>query len=213
MRRCRIERRFSGEVRGDRIHDLPVKSYAVKAHMKTRGRCHRLKQGRERELQAGELPQFRFLETVHPELPLQPNDRPLRRLQKRQCAGDYQRQPDQELEPHRRRVIDLDSERRWNDGVTDDEDHDVGRKIVGAVIGKGGSASARSSMSAGGGYSQPARSARPDGAVWRRSLRSLGSRAQPSVGDRKTSTLHPCRKAGCAARVAAGGICRAGTRR
>ena len=42
--------------------------------------------------------------------------------------------------------------------------------------------SARSSMSAGGGVRSRSRSARQDGAVWRRSPRSRGSRARPSVG-------------------------------
>ena len=84
-------------------------------------------------LSDGEPPQFRQPEAVHSELPLQGYDCPLRGLQKSQRADDRQRQPDQEREPHRRRVIDLNSERRWNDGVTDDEDHDVSRKIVGAV--------------------------------------------------------------------------------
>ena len=51
-------------------------------------------------------------------------------------------------------------------------------------------------MSAGDGCSQPARSARRDGAVWRRCPRSRGSPARPSVEVSSTSTLRPCRKAG-----------------
>jgi hypothetical protein len=51
---------------------------------------------------------------------------------------------------------------------------------------KGGRPSARSSMSAGGGCSQPARSVRQDGAVWRR---SPGSREAHSAGSAARNNL------------------------
>jgi hypothetical protein len=82
----------------------------------------------------GEAPQCLWREAVHSELPLQRDDHSFRGLQKRQRAHGYQRQPDQKVEPHGRRVIDLNSERRWNDGVAEDEDHNVRGKVVSAVM-------------------------------------------------------------------------------
>src|SRR6266446_4973582 len=82
----------------------------------------------------GEPPEFRLLEATQSELPLQSHDRSLGGLQQRERADERQRQPDQQLKPNGRRVIRLDSEDCRNDGVTDDEDHKIGRKIVGAVM-------------------------------------------------------------------------------
>src|SRR6202043_2477001 len=54
-------------------------------------------------------------------------------LQQHQRQNERKRQVDRKLQPHRRRIIGLDPERRRYHKVADDDDHEIGRQIVGAM--------------------------------------------------------------------------------
>src|SRR5207244_1928573 len=62
--------------------------------------------------------------------------RALDRLQQRQRQYEGERQIDRKLQPHRRRKIGLDRERQRHHDVADDDDHEIGGQVVGAVWGE-----------------------------------------------------------------------------
>src|ERR1700688_546287 len=77
---------------------------------------------------------FRPFEAVHSRLPLQADDRAFGWLQQRKRTEQGQRQPYNELEPFRRRVSHFHGKDRRHDGVADHDNHEIGWKIVGAVM-------------------------------------------------------------------------------
>lgn len=77
---------------------------------------------------------FRSSEAVHSGLPLETDDRALGWLQQSQRAEQGERQPYSELKPRQWCVSHFNGEDRRYDGVTDKDDHEIGRKVVGAMM-------------------------------------------------------------------------------
>ena len=80
-----------------------------------------------------QLPPLRFLESMHPRLPLQGGDGALGRLQQSERGEQRDRQPDRELEPDRWIIGDGHREQRRHHHVPDHDDDEIRRKIVGAL--------------------------------------------------------------------------------
>src|SRR4051812_45412269 len=75
-------------------------------------------------------------EAVHPERPLQRHNGALDRLQESYRGQGRNRKIDAKLKRQRRCIVHLDPENYWNQDVSDDDDHQVGRQVVGSVAGE-----------------------------------------------------------------------------
>lgn len=73
-------------------------------------------------------------ETVQSQAPLQGNDRALDWLQETERQDERGRQPQHQVHPVGRRIVGLHRQHGWDQHVSDDQDHDVGREIVGAMM-------------------------------------------------------------------------------
>jgi hypothetical protein len=65
---------------------------------------------------------------------LQGNDGAFNRLQQAERQDEGRRQPQQQMHPVRRREVGLHREHGGHQQEANDEDHDVGGKIVGAMM-------------------------------------------------------------------------------
>lgn len=77
---------------------------------------------------------LRFLESVHTRVPLQGDDRAFDRLQQPQRHDQARRRPDRQMRREGRRELLFRPENQRNQHVSDDHDHEVGWKIVSAVM-------------------------------------------------------------------------------
>jgi hypothetical protein len=73
-------------------------------------------------------------EAVHVIRPLPGDDRALDGLQQSDRKAERQRQPQGQMHPIGRRIFDLNQQRQRHHDVTDDQDHEIGRGIVGALM-------------------------------------------------------------------------------
>src|SRR5262245_17715369 len=71
---------------------------------------------------------------VHVLCPLQANDCTLDRLQQTQREHQGQRYPERGVNPKRRTEYDLDLERQRYDDVADDQDDEISRGVIGAMM-------------------------------------------------------------------------------
>ena len=74
------------------------------------------------------------VETMHAICPLPADDRALDRLQQPERQNQRQRQPEQEMHPIGRREGNLDREHERHHDVTDNENDEIGRSVVGALM-------------------------------------------------------------------------------
>jgi hypothetical protein len=77
---------------------------------------------------------FRSAETVHTQRPLQSDDAALDRLQKRQRQDHRYRDPDHQMLPALENEPAVGGHETGNDDMADDENRQIGRKVVGAVV-------------------------------------------------------------------------------
>ena len=111
--------------------DVDTTSHTVDVRIVLR----RLRAVPARRRPAGARPrQLGFLEAVHSHVPLQRNDGAFDRLQQTEGENEGGRQPQHQVHPVRRRKIGLHRQHGRNQQVADDEDHDIGGKIIGPMM-------------------------------------------------------------------------------
>jgi hypothetical protein len=74
-----------------------------------------------------------FVEPVHPQRPLKSDNCALDRLQRRERGDQGERKEYRKLLPYRRGILSLNLQRGWHHDVSDNNDDEVGRKIVGTM--------------------------------------------------------------------------------